>query len=539
MQQDLTKGSITRHLLSMGAFMAVGMVFQTLYFLVDLYFVSRLGSAAIAGVSAAGTVFFLVMGVTQLIAVGSMALISQAIGAKDGAKANLFSNQALSLSLAFGLVTMCLVVLFGGAAVAGVGADAATDEAGRQYLGAFAPGLALMFPTAALGSGLRAAGVVAPPMILQTLGIVINAVLAPILIAGWLTGIPLGVAGAGWASTISAALVCAGLFVLFPRVQTMMRLGWQFMRPRPEEWTRIVAIGLPATAEFLLMFVNMGVIYWVIREVGPHAQAGFGVGSRIMQSIFLPVMAVAFAAGPIAGQNFGARNAGRVRETFRQAALISSALMLSMTVLANWRGDLMLRPFTDDPQALAVAQDYLRIVSWSFLASGLVFTCSSMFQGLGDTRPSLLASASRLVTFVIPAIWLTGQPFFSLHNVWLISLGSVFAQMGHMPVAAARCSSDASLPAWGPPRNSDHNCVTRPNHPSPDECAAFSPGPITTNVGVYGPRTCAARNPGRGDAMIRASNNAGGSKKWRQRQAHARALRQHLRIRRRRFRRID
>ena len=80
--------------------------------------------------------------------------------------------------------------------------------------------------------------------------------------------------------------------------------------------------------------------------------------------------------------------------------------------------------------ALAVAEDYLRIVSWSFVASGIVFTCSSMFQGLGDTRPSLLASASRLLTFVLPAIWLTGQPFFSLHNVWLISLISVFAQMG-------------------------------------------------------------------------------------------------------------
>ncbi|HCK84409.1 MAG TPA: MATE family efflux transporter [Hyphomonadaceae bacterium] len=430
MQQDLTQGSITRHLLSMGAFMAVGMVFQTLYFLVDLYFVSRLGSAAIAGVSTAGTVFFLVMGATQLVAVGAMALIAQAIGAKDQTGANLLSNQALSLSLAFGLVTMTVVLLFGGTAVAGVGADAATDAAAQEYLGAFAPGLALMFPSAALGAGLRAAGVVGPPMILQTLGVIVNVILAPILIAGWLTGAPLGVAGAGWASTISAGVVCVGLFLLFPRVQTIMRLGLQQMRPRWESWGRIVAVGLPATAEFLLMFVNMGVVYWVIREVGPQAQAGFGIGSRIMQSIFLPVMAVAFAAGPIAGQNFGARNAVRVRETFKQAALISSALMLSMTAFAHWRGDLMLAPFTEDPAALAVAEDYLRIVSLSFVASGLVFTCSSMFQGLGDTRPSLLASASRLLTFVIPAIWLTGQPFFSLHNVWLISLTSVVAQMG-------------------------------------------------------------------------------------------------------------
>lgn len=429
MQKDLTEGSITGHLLNMATFIGLGLVFQTLYFLVDLYFVSRLGAAAIAGVSTAGSVFFLIMGVSQVIAVGAMSVIAQAIGAKDEAGANLASNQALSLSFVFAGATMALVALFGADAVSMVGADAATDEAGRAYLLAFAPGLALMFPSAAVGAALRAAGVVGAPMVVQTLSVLINAALAPVLIAGWLTGIPLGAAGAGWASTIAAAFGCIGLFALFPRVQKSMNYAWACMRPRLASWGRLVAVGLPAAGEFLLMFVIIGVVYWVIRDVGPHAQAGFGIASRIMQSMFLPVMAVAFAAGPVAGQNFGARNAARVRETFKQAALISTALMLAMTGFAHWRPDLLLRPFTDDAAALAVAEDYLRIGSWNFVASGIVFTCSSMFQGLGDTRPSMLASASRLISFAVPAIWLTGQPFFSLHNVWLLSVASVFLQM--------------------------------------------------------------------------------------------------------------
>lgn len=413
----------------MAAFIALGLVFQTLYFLVDLYFVSRLGSAAIAGVSAAGSAFFLVMGMTQVIAVGAMAIIAQAIGAKDEDGANLASNQALSLSFAFAIVTMTVLALFGGEAIAVVGADAATDAAGRAYLLAFAPGLALMFPSAAVGAALRAAGIVGAPMVVQTVSVLINAALAPVLIAGWFTDAPLGVAGAGWASTIAAAFGCLAQFLLFPRVQKAMRYSWERMRPRMASWGRLVAVGAPAAAEFLLMFVIFGVVYWVIRDVGPHAQAGFGIGSRIMQSLFLPVMAVAFAAGPVAGQNFGARNAARVRETFKQTALISAALMLAMTAFVHWRPDLLLRPFTDDSDALAVAEDYLRVISWNFVASGIVFTCSSMFQGLGDTRPSLLASATRLITFAAPAIWLTSQPFFSLHTVWLLSVASVFAQM--------------------------------------------------------------------------------------------------------------
>lgn len=429
MQKDLTQGSITGHLLNMAAFIALGLVFQTLYFLVDLYFVSRLGSAAIAGVSAAGSAFFLVMGMTQVIAVGAMSVIAQAIGAKDEAGANLANNQALSLSFALAIATMIALALFGGKAVSVVGADAATDAAGRAYLLAFAPGLALMFPSAAVGASLRAAGVVGAPMVVQTVSVLINATLAPVLIAGWFTGAPLGVAGAGWASTIAATFGCIALFLLFPHVQKTMRYAWESMRPRMASWGRLLAVGAPAAAEFLLMFVIVGVVYWVIRDVGSHAQAGFGIGARIMQSIFLPVMAVAFAAGPVAGQNFGARNAARVRETFKRAALISASLMVVMTAFVHWRPDLLLRPFTDEPSALAVAEDYLRVASWNFVASGIVFTCSSMFQGLGDTRPSLLASATRLITFAAPAIWLTSQPFFSLHNVWLLGVASVFVQM--------------------------------------------------------------------------------------------------------------
>ena len=100
-----------------------------------------------------------------------------------------------------------------------------------------------------------------------------------------------------------------------------------------------------------------------------------------------------------------------------------------MTLFIQWRPEVLLAPFTSDPQALAVAADYLRIASWNFVASGVVFTCSSMFQGLGDTRPSLIASASRLLTFAAPAIWLANRPGVTLHTFWLLSVTSVYLQM--------------------------------------------------------------------------------------------------------------
>ena len=426
--RDLTQGSITRHIAGMAAFMAVGMVVQTLYFLVDLYFVSHIGKTAVAGVSAAGITWFVVMAATQLIAIGALSLVSQAVGRKDDDDAQLVFEQSMAFSLAAALVTLALGYTVGLAAMDSIAADAASAEAGRRYLTAFLPSLALMFPMATLSAALRACGVVGQPMAIQSASLVLNVILAPILIAGWGTGVPLGVAGAGLASSIAAAAGLVALIVLFPRIQSHLALRLEHLRPRMAVWARIAGIGAPAAGEFVVLFVIMGVIYWSIRHFGAEAQAGFGIGGRVGQAIFLPAMAVAFAAAPIAGQNFGARNPARVVETFRQSAIIGSLIMLGLTLLCQIRPEVLVWPFTRDPAVIAVAVGYLRIISVNFVAVGLVFACSGMFQALGDTRPALISSASRIVTFVLPVIWLSQQPWMRIEHVWMLSVASVTVQ---------------------------------------------------------------------------------------------------------------
>ncbi|MEZ5959724.1 MAG: MATE family efflux transporter [Hyphomonadaceae bacterium] len=426
--RDLTQGSITAHLLGMAAFIGISLVFQTMYFIVDLYFVSRLGNAAIAGVSASGNVFFLALAASQLISIGVMATVAQAVGKKDEAEANLFSDQAISMSLLFAAVFLALGYTFGGVGVDALTADAQSAAAGRAYLYAFLPQLGLMFPVSAMTSALRGAGVTMPTMVLQTATIVLNAILAPVLIAGWGTGVALGVAGAGWASSIAGFIGTIALVFIFPRVQSYLRLHLDRLKPKFSAWRRLVFIGLPTSLEFLMMFVIFIVIYFVIRHFGAEAQAGFGIGGRIMQSIFLPAMAVAFAAAPIAGQNFGAKRYDRVRETFKATALIGSGIMLTASLLCHINPALLARPFTNDPAVLAISNEYLQIVSWNFVFSGLVMAAGSMFQGMGDTRPSLFASATRMVTFVVPVLYLSTQPYFVIEHVWLLSVMSVIAQ---------------------------------------------------------------------------------------------------------------
>jgi putative MATE family efflux protein len=427
--KDLTQGPITRQLIAMAVPIAIGMLFQTLYLLVDMYFVAHLGDAAIAGVSSAGTAMFVIMALTQMLGVGTVALVSHAVGRKDQAEANLIFNQSVTLSAICGVATLLGGWLLGGTYVRSMAADAATTAAGTAFLVYYTPGLALQFALVALGSALRGTGIVQPTMVVQVLTVLLNTILAPVLIAGWGTHHPLGAAGAGLASSISVAAGVVFLWIYFARLEHYVKLDATQWAPRSAVIRRILNVGLPAGGEFFMLFVIIGIIYWVIRSFGPGAQAGFGIGGRVMQALFLPVMAIAFAAPAVAGQNFGARKYTRVRETFRAAALLSSVLMLVMTLVCQWRPQVFIEFFSRQPEVVEVGAGYLRIISWNFVATGLIFTCSGLFQALGNTWPSLASSASRLLTFVLPAVILSTLPDFSLIRVWHLSVATVWLQM--------------------------------------------------------------------------------------------------------------
>jgi putative MATE family efflux protein len=426
--KDLSTGPIGRHVVEMAGFIFVGMFVQTLYFIIDLYFVSRLGPEAVAGVNQGGTFFFIVLGLTQVLGVSAVALIAHAVGQKDRAAANLVFNQSVVQSALCGVVVLVLGYGLGGSYMHAVSADAPTEAAGRTYLYWYLPGLGLQFAMVAMGSALRGTGIVKPTMAVQSLTLLVNIVLAPVLIAGWGTGRPLGVAGAGLASSIAIVVGVVLLTAYFMRLEKYVVFTPADWRPHGRTWRRMLGIGLPAGGEFLLMFVVVSAIYGAIRQFGADAQAGVAIGTRCMQSILLPAMAVAFAVAPIAGQNFGAKLAARVRQTFTTAALLGTVIMAAVTLLCQLGPDLLIRLFSKDARVVDVGATYLRITSWNFVANGIVFTCSGMFQGLGNTWPSLFSGGMRIFTFVLPTWWLARQPWVKIEDFWYLSVATIALQ---------------------------------------------------------------------------------------------------------------
>src|SRR5262249_13216049 len=161
----------------------------------------------------------------------------------------------LSLATVCALLTLLAGLFLFAPYMGTLAADDATRAAGIDYLNWYLPGLALQFAIVAQGSALRGTGIVKPTMLVQMITVVLNAILAPVLIAGWGTGHPLGVAGAGLATTISIATGVIVLAMYFVKLEKFVAFDRNLWTPRLETWRRILRIGLPAGGEFGLMFV--------------------------------------------------------------------------------------------------------------------------------------------------------------------------------------------------------------------------------------------------------------------------------------------
>lgn len=407
----------------------IGMAVQVLYNLVDIYFVAQLGDAAIAGVSAASNIMFLILAFTQVLNVGTVALIARAAGAKDQQHASLVFNQSVSISAVMGVLVMVLGVLVADPFMRAMGSDQATIDAGITFLHWFMPAMALQFAIVSMGAALRGIGIVNPTMLIQVLSVLLNAILAPILIAGWGTGMPMGVAGAGLASTLAVVAATAMLGWYFARHTHYVKFRRDQLKPQWQEIRRIIQVGLPVGGEFFLSFLYMAVIYWVIKDFGAAAQAGFGIGIRVMQSFFLPVMAVSFAMPAVIGQNLGAGLKNRVRETFYKGLWMQLILMATMMLICKWHPDLLIALFSDEAEVIGFGAEFLTIISWNFLGMAVVFACSGYFQGTGNTWPALLSTAVRIALVCIPAILLSFRSGFNTAQLWYLSVFSVFVQM--------------------------------------------------------------------------------------------------------------
>ena len=404
--QDLTTGSLTGHLLKTTSFMLVSMVFQALYVLVDLFWVGRLGTDAVAAVGISANLSFVVLAISQMLGVGTTTVVSHAAGRKEHVQATYLFNQSQVLSMGAGVIFLAVAMPFRTSYAAALSADATMQRLTEEYLLWFIPAMALQFAIVAMGAALRGTGNFKPGMIVQTASVFVNIVLAPLLIFGWGPFPAMGISGAAVATFVAVVVGVIWISFYFVDRDAYLRFHCSDWKPEFRVWGQMLKIGLPAGVEFGLMGVYMVVVYAISRRFGAAAQAGFGVGFRIVQSVFLPIVALGFAVAPVA-----------------------AAFMLPAGIGVYLAAPQLIGIFSSDPEVLQVGVDYLHIVTLNFVASGITFVSASMFQGMGNTLPSLATSFLRIIVGIAPAVVLSGRPEFALTWIWWFTVVSTTLQM--------------------------------------------------------------------------------------------------------------
>lgn len=417
---DLTKGSIASHFRTLAIPAALGMLFSTLYNVVDVYFAGQISTDAQAGLAVGFQAFFIMMAVGFGLGSAMSALVGNAKGKKNNGEARRLAAQGL----AFGVIaTICLMILaiWGGPLLIelvsepGNYRDAATNY--FYWLILALPGFLLAYG----GNGiLQAHGDTVTLQRALMVAFFANIILNPTFIYGLPGVIPgMGFNGIALATIVSQSGVM--IFVLRRVFQTeiMKDITASEFIPNLASFREIFAQMLPTSSAIMVMFVSGFFVQFALKGFGAHALAAYGVALRIEQILLLPVLGMTGALLPIAAQNFGAEKYDRVRE----ALFFCWKLGFAMTALAApilWFGGVYaMRLFTDDPDVIRVGVSYLRVDGFLFPFYMMLFAINSFLQALKKPVWTLWISIYRQGFGVAFFIWIfIGVLGFDVWGVW-------------------------------------------------------------------------------------------------------------------------
>ena len=420
---DLTEGPIFKTLVKLAVPVTISMVLFTVYLLVDLYFVGRLGPDAVAALSISSNAFFIHLGFSTILGTGGMALIAQAFGRRDYGRAARVFKQSLLMALVVGMIEAVTGVLLAPAYIEFFGGTGQSLQWGIEYFQIFSISFLFMLLLYVTGNCFRGMGDTKTPMIIMLQANVLNIVLDPILIFGWL-GLPaMGVRGAAIASLVSQiyGLGIYGYLIFVRGSHLNIKGRWRF---DPKIIKQSLLIGVPSGMNHFLLAANLLITYRVISVYGTAALASVGIGFRILQSTYIPVIAVASAMAAIVGQNFGAQKFSRITVTLKSAWLVCTIFMIGCTAICLLFPKILIGIFSSNPDVIYFGVTYLRIFSIGFVMVATIMVASSAFQGLGKTYPSLIGAVVDNALFAGLVFTLPAYFSWGIQAVWWIKLAT-------------------------------------------------------------------------------------------------------------------
>ncbi len=384
-ERDYTSGSLRRALVLLAVPMVLEMSMEAVFALVDIFFVSFLGAAAISVVGITEAMLTILYAVALGLSMATTAMVARRIGESDKEAAAVSAGQSLWIGALLAGGIGVLGGLFTPELLNFMGAGTDVIDVGSGYTRIMLAGSASIFYLFLLNAIFRGAGDATIAMRSLWLANGINIVLDPCLIFGLGPFPELGVTGAAVATTIGRS--CGIAYQVWHLVsgRSRIHLAWRHLRIELSVLARLARVSLGGVMQFLIVTSSWVVVIRVVAGFGTAAVAGFTVALRLMEVVFLPAWGLGNAAATLVGQNLGAEKPERAEAAAWSATRVTVLFMLIVCVLFVGAPGYLLAPFGDDAAVVEMATLCLRVIGAGLpvFAVGLVLT--QALNGAGDT----------------------------------------------------------------------------------------------------------------------------------------------------------
>lgn len=431
--RDWTKGSIIGNLLSLGWPMIVGASLNMLGPTIDMIWVGKLGSAAIAGVGVSGMVVMLVNSMMMGLFMGLRAMVARFIGAGDAKGANHVAQQALVVGVAYSITMAIIGILFAEPILILFGLEADVVAEGAAYLRINFIGMVTMCFRAMSEATMQASGDSVRPMWVAVFFRLFHVALCPFLVFGWWLFPRMGVTGAAMTNVFSQGLgATIGLWFLFSG-RTRLRLTLRNFRIDLAMIWRLVKLALPASIGAMERTLGNLILMWFMTPFGTLAVAGHTLNQRMEMFLVVPGMGFGQAAGVLAGQNLGAKQPERAERTGWLTAGVLSIFMFIVSLAVFFWAENIIRIFSTEPELVELASTFIRIATAGYIVMGLTAALQQCINGAGDTLVPMVVMLLNMWLVQVPlAFFLPRFTGLGVYGVrWAIVAGSASAAIAY------------------------------------------------------------------------------------------------------------
>lgn len=426
LNNDLLTGSIKKNLLRVALPTMLGFFLQAVYDIVDMIWIGRISSQAVAGVTIFSTVFWLVTILNEIIGTSSISLITQSYGMKDEKRTQRIIEQTLVFKAMVAIISALIMFVFLKPLLSFFTTEEEVLKAALDYGYIRIFFLPIMFSSYSVNTALRCLGDAKTPMFIMIAASVANIILDPLFmfqtIPGTsIPGLNMGVFGAALATVISTVIAFSLGFFILLRGKAKMKIDLKGLFKL--DWSidkKLLTIGLPSGIEMLSRNLSAVFTLKFVSIYGTNTVAAMGIGGRLFNFAFMPIMGIAMGSSTIVGQCLGAEDVERAKDTAKFGAFVNFVMMTAVSILAIIFPKQLMKIFIDDINVINVGKPMVQIITPALIGGGIAMGLGSVFSGSGHNTPFLLSSLISRWGVQVPLLFLTTKIFnLSALYVWI------------------------------------------------------------------------------------------------------------------------